>query len=86
MTLKEAIDSLSELNEFSTIYARQPWERESACVVIPMDEYGNPAEPPPAGFEYFLEVFVALENFPDDNRLSADQRFERIRYYAVNDA
>lgn len=38
MTLEGAIASLSELDKFSTIYARQPCERESACDVIPMDE------------------------------------------------
>lgn len=87
MRLVEAVERLSKLDEDATICVRKPWTGDAECVVISF-EGKLPSTTRKAGFEYFLEVDVALEVLEvfGDRRPSLDERLELLIYYATNDA
>jgi len=62
MTLEEAIRQLDTFDEYHMICVRRPWSPSAECVVVaPAENLAQPAHVREAGFEYFLEVFVAHE-------------------------
>jgi hypothetical protein len=92
MNLRDAIGTLGELDEDSTIYAAEPWTEGSKVVVATEPATGGlPAEAEKLGLKYFLEVLVARE-FLDDWRASLSveptlqEACARLIQYAVNDA
>jgi hypothetical protein len=83
VTLAEVVEHLEGLDADATIYAARPWtaDARAAVAVAPEDGYSIPPEA--AGLEYFLEVDIALDAATVS---SARTRFERVLYYAENDA
>jgi hypothetical protein len=90
-SLDEIVPRLQELDPDLVICMRRPWSATAAAVLTPPDE--NLAVPEPvrlAGFEYFLEVRVALD-VAGVLRLSrlegtADEHVRLLLHYADNDA
>ena len=92
MTLLDAVDTLDDLDEVFTIYAAEPWMKNSTAIVAQEPEAGGlPAEAEKLGLKYFLEVFIARD-FLDDWKGSLNQeptlqeKCARLIQYAVNDA
>jgi hypothetical protein len=82
VTLGDAVEHLEDLDRAATIYAARPWSEDARAVVAVEAEDGSvPREA--AGLTYFLEVSIALEAAPVS---LARTRFERVLYYAHNDA
>jgi hypothetical protein len=83
VTLGEAVEQhLEALDPAATIYAAKPWSEDARAVVAVEPEDGS-IPSAAAGLDYFLEVDIALEAA----RVSrARTRFERVVYYAKNDA
>ncbi|MBZ0237962.1 MAG: hypothetical protein K8M05_36960 [Deltaproteobacteria bacterium] len=87
MKLVEAIEKLSELDDDATICVRRPWTGDSECTVVAFD--GKlPEHIEAAGFDYFLEVDIALEVLEvfGDREPTLDQKLQLIIFYAENDA
>jgi hypothetical protein len=82
MTLAEVVERLDRLDADATIYAARPLSADARAVVAFEPEDGS-IPPEAAGLEYFLEVDVALEAATVS---TAGTRFERVLYYAENDA
>ena len=92
MTLLDAINTLDDLDEVSTIYAAEPWAENSKAIVAQEPASGGlPAEAEKLGLKYFLEVFIARD-FLDDWKGSLDEeptlqeKCARLIQYAINDA
>ena len=92
MTLLDAIDILHDLDEDFTIYAAEPWMKNSTAIVAQEPEAGGlPTEAEKLGLKYFLEVIIARD-FLDDWKGSLNQvptlqeKCARLIQYAVNDA
>jgi hypothetical protein len=82
VTLAEFVERLDALDAEGTIYAEKPWRPDSRAVIAIEPEDGS--LPVAAdGLDYFLEVALALEAANVGNTGS---RFERVIYYAENDA
>lgn len=82
MTLGDAVEQLETLDADATIYAAKPWSVDARTVVAVEPEDGSVPDEA-AELEYFLEVADAL----DAATVSSDgTRFERVVYYAENDA
>ena len=88
MRLAEAIDKLSQLDDYGTICARRPWTGDSECTVAPVNEGTIPKAIKKAGFEYFLEVSDTREILRVFGRRkpTLDQKLRLIISYAENDA
>jgi hypothetical protein len=88
MKLADILASLESFDEALCIVARRPWTREAeAELVLPNEDGRLPAELLSEGFEYFLEVSIALhEVLSGPVPLSADQKVEAVIYYAEHDA
>jgi hypothetical protein len=82
MTLAEVVECLDRLDADATVYAERPWSADARAVVAFEPEDGS-IPPEAAGLEYFLEVDVALAAATVS---TAGTRFERVLYYAENDA
>jgi hypothetical protein len=82
VTLGEAIEQLETLDADATIYAAKPWSVDARAVVAVEPEDGSVPEEA-AGLEDLLEVAVAMEAATASR---AGTRFERVVYYAENDA
>ncbi len=68
---------------------RRPWSLNAECVVVELtDLLAVPEETKQAGFEYFLDIPVALEVLEDytERNLSLNEQCERLLFYAENDA
>lgn len=92
MTLIEAIRDLESLDGDNTIYAAEPWTRNSSAIVAPEPVIGGlPPEVIKLGMKYFLEVFIARD-FLEDWKSSLgieptlEQQCERLIKYATTDA
>lgn len=88
MNLGLIIASLSA-DDTRTIVAKRPWTANSeARLVLLTDEYRVPSDVLSEGFEYFLEVDIAVNEVLGDraNRLSPAQRIAAVVFYAENDA
>jgi len=82
------IASLSA-DDTRTIVAKRPWTANSeARLVLLTDECRVPSDVLSEGFEYFLEVDIAVNEVLGDraNRLSPAQRIAAVIFYAENDA
>jgi hypothetical protein len=89
MRLVDVIARLDSVNRDLCIVAKQPWTRESDADLLDLTEEGRvPPEAMAEGYEYFLEVDVALDDaLPGSSiNLSPEQRFDAVLYYAVHDA
>jgi hypothetical protein len=85
ISLAEAIDHLYELDPELTICARRPWSPHADCLLVRPQEDGRiPADIRRDGYEYFLEVAIALEIV--DPSLSRADREARILHHAALDA
>lgn len=89
MKIVEAVEQLSTFEEMATICARRPWSAEAECVVIMLDRGGGvPKDTTAAGFEYFLDVHVALEVLDvfEERTPTTDEKVRLIVHYAEHDA
>ena len=82
MTLGEAVEHLEDLDQAATLFAVKPWSEHARAAVAIEPEDGS-VPPEAAGLDYFLEVSIALEAA---QVTTARTRFERVLYYAQNDA
>jgi hypothetical protein len=82
VTLGELVERLEALNADATIYAARPWSADARAVVAVEAEDGSTPKAAD-GLGYFLEVGLALEAASVSR---AGSRFERVVYYAENDA
>ena len=88
-TLVEIVDSLEMLDEDHCIFARKPWSTNTLATVGPLtDDFRVPAEVAGEEFEYFLEVYVAIEVLEvfGTRQPNLQERRNLIFYYAENDA
>ncbi|AVA34643.1 MULTISPECIES: hypothetical protein [Cupriavidus] len=89
MNLASIIADLESADSTLTIVAKRPWTANSDARLVSLtDEYSIPGNVLQEGFEYFLEVSIALDEVLGEfaGRLSSDQRVAAIVYYAENDA
>lgn len=91
-TLIEIIGELKTLDENSTIYAAQPWNKNSRAIIALEPESGElPENARKLGLNYFLEVSIAkdfLEEWMKNLNVkpTLEQQCERLIEYARNDA
>ncbi|KWW35018.1 hypothetical protein [Cupriavidus metallidurans] len=88
MNLASIIADLESADSTLTIVAKRPWTANSGARLVSLtDEYSIPGNVLLEGFEYFLEVSIALDEVLGESasRLSSDQRVAAIVYYAEND-
>ncbi|MBX3725015.1 MAG: hypothetical protein KF823_03760 [Xanthomonadales bacterium] len=87
MTLATIVPRLPSFDQDDemVIHMRQPWSLSSDCEVVSHDAKERAEQD---GFEYFLEVAVALEVLEGyaDRDLSLDEQSARLLFYAENDA
>ncbi len=89
MKLFEVIGKLESLGSEQCIVAKRPWSADAEAELVKLTEnYRIPGAALSAGYEYFLEVSVALDDVLDGlgDRLTSDQRVEAVIFYAENDA
>ncbi len=90
MSLLEVVRNLETFDEEATIYAAEPWTKESLSVVLrEPDSGGIPTAAAEANLRYFLEVFVAqefLEGWPTTTEADLERKCERLIKYAITDA
>jgi hypothetical protein len=92
MPLADLIGMLPELSGEDTIYAKEPWGKDSeAIAAVEPEEGGLPVAAAKAGLTYFLEVFIAREVVEDMTATcstppSTSAIVERIIHYATYDA
>jgi len=89
MYLSEIIASIDDSLSHLCIVAKQPWADSAEAKLVELTtEFGVPSEDLREGYEYFLEVSVALEEVIEGPGvvLTEGQRFEAVLYYAQNDA
>lgn len=89
MKLSEVIAKLESLDNQQCIVAKRPWSAEAEADLVKLTkDYRIPAATLSAGYEYFLEVSVALEDVLSGlgPRLTSEQRVEAVVFYAENDA
>jgi hypothetical protein len=89
MKLREIIDELEATDHTLCIVAKRPWTPEcDAHLVHLTEDYRVPADILAAGFDYFLEVSVAVDEVLADigSDLTPEQRSEAVLFYAENDA
>lgn len=91
MKLLDAIENIEQLDSEHTLYAAEPWNKDSAVVIaMEPDDGGLPDEAARLGCKYFLEVFIA-KDFIEDWRAtqagtpSPEEKCTRLVEYAVND-
>jgi hypothetical protein len=89
MTLFEIVSQLESHDDTLCIVAKRPWSKTTEAKLVSFTEdYRIPEHVAAQGFEYFLEVSVALDEVLHGVRapLSKDQRYEAVQFYAENDA
>ena len=89
MNLASIIADLESADSTLTIVAKRPWPANSDARLVSLTvEISIPGYVLQEGFEYFLEVSIALDEVLGEfaGRLSSDQRVAAIVYYAENDA
>ncbi len=72
-----------------TIVAKRPWTANSEARLVSLtDEFRVPSDVLSEGFDYFLEVDIALDEVLGElaDRLSPAQRIAAVVFYAENDA
>jgi hypothetical protein len=92
MTLSAVLRAIESFDAEDTIYAAEPWGKESKAVVAHEPETGGvPHEAQAHGMKYFLEVFVARDFLADwkstlDEEPKCDEVCARLIQYAIFDA
>ena len=89
MNLREIIASIDGSQSHLCIVAKTPWvESAEARLVKLTPECRVPSERLDEGYEYFLEVSVALEEVIGglEDVLTQEQRYKAVHFYAKNDA
>ncbi|MFN4117268.1 hypothetical protein [Acidovorax sp.] len=88
MQLTQIIASLNSFDDELCIVARRPWTAEAEARLVPLGDDGRiPAAALAEGYEYFLEVGVAIDEVIGELQgLSAEQRVALCIFYAENDA
>jgi hypothetical protein len=89
MKLQDILDEVEQLSDDKTILARKPWTLESDAEVVSLDaEFRIPEAERQLGFDYFLEISVAIEVLEvfGDRKPTLDERRALLMYYAENDA
>lgn len=88
MNLKNILNNIDSIDEDTTIFAKKPWAENSDVFLKKNHGTYLDNELKAKGYEYFLEVFVikeALEVF-GNRKISPDEKFKFIVFYAENDA
>jgi hypothetical protein len=89
MKLSEIIAKLESLDDEQCIVAKRPWSADAEAELVKLTEdYRVPGASLSAGYEYFLEVSVTLDDVLEGlgARLTSQQRVEAVIFYAENDA
>jgi hypothetical protein len=90
MKIMELARQLHSLDSEKTIYAKKPWTCESEVQLLIEPEDGSLPSELSDGFEYFLEIFIALDVIPNllhvEPSFTLEQWSERLIEYADNDA
>ena len=89
MYLRNIIASIDDSSRHLCIVAKQPWSGSSEAKLVELTaNFGVPSADLEQGYEYFLEVSVALEEVIGGPGvlLTNEQRLEAVLYYAQNDA
>jgi hypothetical protein len=89
MNMSEVVEQIETVDVDSAICAKKPWNQDSECVVVELDDtLAVPADVEAAGFAYFLEVHVAREVLQvfGDRRPSMVEKVRLLVHYADNDA
>ena len=91
MRLDEVVRQLDSLDRDTIVCVRQPWTPSSECCLTPpLVDLGVPSAVTSAGFEYFLEVHIALEALEvfehRTRRPTDDEKARLLVYYATHDA
>lgn len=89
MNLREVVERIDRESDAMCIVAKRPWGPETDAALVRLtDENRVPDETLKQGYEYFLEVSVALDDVLEgvEDVLSPAQRFEAVLFYAENDA
>ncbi|KAB2907698.1 MAG: hypothetical protein F9K40_04830 [Kofleriaceae bacterium] len=89
MNLIDAVAMIHTLDQELAICAKRPWTGDAECVTVMLDRSDKvPTATTDAGFEYLLEVHVALEVLEvfGDREPTLDQKLRLIIFYAENDA
>ena len=89
MRLVDIVGQLGSVDRELCIVAKQPWTRESDAELLQLTDEGRVPEQARAdGYEYFLEVYVALEDALPERaiKLSPEQTFDAVLHYAIHDA
>jgi hypothetical protein len=88
MKLAEIVATLESSDESLCIVAKRPWAGDSEARLVAFnEEFRIPEEVVAAGYEYFLEVSVAVDDvLTGPVALSSEQRVAAVIYYAENDA
>jgi hypothetical protein len=88
MNLASIIANLESMDDALCIVARRPWTPDAEAKAIALTADGGvPEDVSAAGYEYFLEIDVALEEvIGNSGDLSEEQRLAACVYYAEHDA
>jgi hypothetical protein len=89
MHLREIIDRITPEVDQMCIVAKRPWKPDSEAQLVRLtQDFKIQGEVLDQGYEYFLEVSVALDEVLDglNDVLTSEQRFNAVLYYAENDA
>ncbi|WP_128003686.1 DUF7716 domain-containing protein [Piscinibacter defluvii] len=87
--LRDIIAELESTDASLCIVAKRPWQPDSEALLVRLTEdYRVPRDTLAQGYEYFLEVSVALDEVLNDlgSVLSIEQRMRAVLYYAEHDA
>jgi hypothetical protein len=89
MTLADIVNQLNGAARDQIICVRRPWSALAESTLAQLDEnLSVPSNVKAAGFEYFLEVFLArdvLQAF-SDKCAALDDKIRLLLFYAENDA
>ncbi len=89
MKLEQALDQINGLTDDDVVFARKPWSMESEALIGQLDrDLRVPREIADQGFDYFIDVPVAIEVLDvfAGKKPTPKQRRDLLLYYAVHDA
>lgn len=89
MQLGEIIEIVDREADGLCIVAKKPWTAVSEAQMVRLtDDFRVPAQAVEQGYDYFLEVSVALDEVLAgvEQVLTKEQRFNAVLYYAENGA
>ena len=89
MTLADIVNQLSVAADDRIICVRRPWSAQAeSLLALPEANLSVPSDVKLAGFEYFLEVFVAREVLQvfGNKPAALGDKVRLLIYYAQNDA